>query len=139
MADALTPVPGDAVTPFVRLEARTDVVGEPERWANDRLTVQVERDEHGVTWLMIRRLDGEPIRDWRDMQQAKNEIAGPTVEAVEVFPAMDRIVDTANSHHLWCGYPGQRLPFGLVGGVHLGDGEDLVAGLGQRPIPDVWR
>lgn len=44
--------------------------------------------------------------DWRDMQRIKNELLGPEVEAVEVFPAESRLVDTSNQYHLFC-FPGE--------------------------------
>src|SRR6187402_3694185 len=44
--------------------------------------------------LDIRRLDGGPCNDWRNFQQIKNELVGPEYEAVELFPAESRLVDT---------------------------------------------
>jgi len=64
--------------------------------------------------LNIRRRDGQPCKDWRHFQQIKNEIMGPQCEAVELFPAEDRLIDTGNEYHLW-GYaqPDHRFPFGF--------------------------
>lgn len=86
-----------------------------EMWRNDRYVVMVDRDPGGgwVTTLSIRRDDRKPIRDWRHFQQIKNDIAGLDVEALELFPADDRLVDTANQYWLWCLPPGQRAPFGF--------------------------
>tara|TARA_R100001082_G_scaffold71060_1_gene40499 strand:+ start:3516 stop:4049 length:534 start_codon:yes stop_codon:yes gene_type:complete len=64
-------------------------------------------DQHGFgvntpTYLSIKRLDREPINDWRAMQKIKNAIVGKEWEAVEIYPAESRLVDTANQYHLFC-------------------------------------
>jgi len=51
--------------------------------------------------LSIKRRDKEPIHDWRDLQEIKNQLCGPEVEAMELYPAEDRKVDSANQFHLW--------------------------------------
>ena len=55
----------------------------------------------GITHLSIKTHDKEPISDWRDMQTIKNELIGKEYEAVELYPAESRLVDTANQYHLW--------------------------------------
>lgn len=52
--------------------------------------------------LSVKRIDKEPIMDWRDLQDIKNKLAGPEVEAIQLFPAESRLVDSANQYHLWC-------------------------------------
>jgi hypothetical protein len=59
--------------------------------------------------ICIRRRDGAAIFDWRHMQQIKNELAGPQREAIQLFPAEDRKVDTSNKYHLWVLPEGARL------------------------------
>lgn len=63
--------------------------------------------------LSIKRLDKAPIRDWRDLQRVKNELVGAEFEAVEIYPAESRKVDTSNQYHLWVFPEGHRLPFGF--------------------------
>jgi hypothetical protein len=63
--------------------------------------------------LSIKRLDRQPVTDWRDKQWIKNQSAGPEAEAVELYPAESRLVDTANQFHLFCIPPGHRFPFGF--------------------------
>lgn len=64
--------------------------------------------------LSIKRLDQKPVRSWRDFQRIKNELIGPEYEAVEIYPADERLVDTANQYHLWgFAIPEYRLPFGF--------------------------
>ena len=46
--------------------------------------------------LSIKRRDKEAIHDWRDLQEIKNQICGPEIEAVELYPAEARKVDSAN-------------------------------------------
>ena len=55
-----------------------------------------------IIWhLSIKRLDKEPIMDWRDLQDIKNKLVGPEHEAMQLFPAESRCVDSANQYHLW--------------------------------------
>jgi hypothetical protein len=69
-----------------------------------------------VIQLTITRHDRQPCHEWRHFQQIKNELVGPEYEAVELFPAESRLVDTSNEYHLWVQpTPGVRLPFGFPG------------------------
>lgn len=51
--------------------------------------------------LSIKRIDKAAIHDWRDLQRIKNDICGPEAEALELYPAETRLVDTSNQYHLW--------------------------------------
>lgn len=69
--------------------------------------------------LVVSRKDGAPIDDWRDLQEIKNRIVGRSVDAVEVFPAINRAFDYRNRTVLFCyvggsgpNDPPPRLPFG---------------------------
>lgn len=53
------------------------------------------------TQITIQRFDESPARDWRHLQQIKDEVCGPEFEAVELFPAQSRVVDMTNTTHLW--------------------------------------
>lgn len=89
-----------------------------------------------VVHLSIKRNDRKPMRDWRDLQRIKNELVGYECEAVELFPADSRLVDTANQYHLWCiPMPGVRFPFGFDYRA-VDDDQELAAQLGavQRPF-----
>jgi hypothetical protein len=108
-----------------------------EVWRNERYVALVTRGDAGeVVYLSVARADRKHPRDWRDLQRIKNELAGVETEAVELFPADSRLVDTANQTYLWCLPEGQRFPFGFlerqVAGP--GDGEDF--GQSQRELPD---
>lgn len=66
-----------------------------------------------ILHLSIKRLDKEPVHDWRDLQEIKNVFAGPECEGMEIFPAESRLVDMANQYHLWCFTdPDFRIPIG---------------------------
>lgn len=68
-------------------------------------------DYSGARHLAISSLSG--IRPtWPEMQRIKDEIAGPSATAVEVYPPAAEVVDQADMYHLWV-LPG-RLPFSLV-------------------------
>jgi hypothetical protein len=70
-----------------------------------------------VYWLSIKRLDKEPIHDWRDLQQIKNELVDPEIEMWECYPKESQLVDTANQYHLW-GFATTTkiIPFGFTDG-----------------------
>lgn len=82
-----------------------------------------------MVWLSIKRHDREPLRDWRELQRIKNELVGRECEAVELFPAESRLVDTSNQFHLWClTNKRDRFPFGYQARAVVlpGDSEVLV-------------
>jgi hypothetical protein len=70
-----------------------------------------------VFLLILSRLDGKPIEDWRDIQEMKNRFVGREVEAVELYPSRSRSFDYMNRTILFC-FIGHRdtqhptLPFG---------------------------
>jgi hypothetical protein len=92
----------------------TDAVTNCDLFVND--TYQVVRRSCGAMYhLSIKRLDQDPIHDWRDLQAIKNELVGSENEAVELYPAESRIVDAANQYHLWVAKdPAYRFPFGFT-------------------------
>lgn len=121
-------------------EALVDELSAAEVWKNDRYTVIVRRSDEGdVISLSIRRNDRKPLRDWRMTQRIKNEIAGEEVEACELYPAMSRLVDTANQTFLWCAPPGKVFPFGFTQGVLADDGDTPGIGHKQRALPEDWK
>jgi hypothetical protein len=118
------------------LKALDDYDNSCTYWLND--TYQVQRRELDNDWvhLNIRRRDGGPImRDWRHFQMIKNELVGDECEAIELYPAESRLVDTTNKYHLYaCKDPTFRFPVGFqqrdVNYETTGD----AAGLRQRPL-----
>lgn len=62
---------------------------------------QIITEPAGIV-LGISSHDGEPRHDWREFQLIKNEIAGPEWEAVELYPAESRLLDSSNYYMLWC-------------------------------------
>lgn len=87
-----------------------------ELWINDLYQVQVRHLDDLMVHLNIRRRDGGPIlRDWRHFQQIKNELVGPECEAIELYPAESRLVDTSNKYHLYAVKdPTFRFPVGFT-------------------------
>src|SRR5262249_2281454 len=69
-------------------------------YANNIYEVKV-RSVPPFIHLNIHRLDGQPCKEWWHFQQIKNELVGPEFEAVELFPAESRLVDSGNEYHLW--------------------------------------
>lgn len=107
-------------------------------YLNDKYQVNVTLTDKqagfsGVVHLSIKRRDKEAIHDWRDLQLIKNMVVGKEREAVEIYPAESRLVDTCNQYHLWV------LPEGIK--VDVGFTERLVAKghdstSKQRPFKD---
>jgi hypothetical protein len=91
-------------------------VRQSETWdvyRNDLYLVVIESTSP-LLHLCIRRHDGRPCTDWNHMQQIKSELIGPEHEAVELFPAESRLINTTNEYHLWV-HPRSdyRFPFGF--------------------------
>lgn len=82
-------------------------------WRNNYFIVQCVPEAGGVTRLMVRRNDAQPIRAWLDLQRVKNELCGPERYAVEVYPPQSQLVDDANLYHLWVFPEGGGLSFTL--------------------------
>lgn len=130
-------------TPFEKATIHPDVAAEgfEQCWKNSRYTVLI-RFTKGVfgddlVHLSIKRNDKNPMHDWRDMQRIKNEILGDEEEAMELYPAESRLIDTANQYHLWC-YTGQRAPFGYNAQRLVMEDVTTVCGGGgkQRPFEE---
>lgn len=110
---------------------------------NRKYVIQMRHDtnrEHPVIVLSIRRQDRKPIMDWRDLQWIKNQLVGPEVEMVQLFPAESRLVDSANQFYLF-GYtvPGYRFPFGFTSGRLVTETVQFVNGSSaseQRPFAE---
>lgn len=104
-------------------------------WVNDLYQVEVRPYGKECVQLNIRRRDGmTDARDWRHFQQIKNELVGPECEAVELYPAESRKVDTSNKFHLWAiTDPSFRFPIGFAErDVTYESGK--APGLKQRPL-----
>ncbi len=76
-------------------------------YKSEHYQVAIDKEtQHGfpgcVVWhLSVKRNDKEVIFDWRDMQDIKNKLVGPEYEAIQLFPAESRLVDTANQFHFY--------------------------------------
>jgi hypothetical protein len=98
------------------------------------------RQNGDLITLSIRRDDRRPIIDWRDVQWIKNQLLGPEVEAVQLFPAESRLVDTSNQYYLFANAePGYRFPFGFESRLVMENVKVTMEGHGtsrQRPFAD---
>jgi hypothetical protein len=107
-----------------------------QMWRNDKYTViATAREDGSVQELSIRRNDRRAVHDWRDFQRIKNEVAGAEVEGAELYPAMSRLMDSANQYYLYCLPPGERFPMGY--GQRLVT-DSVIANSRQRPPPPEW-
>lgn len=112
-------------TPNPALLARLQAIGEPESvvgyeaWGNDIFQAVVRLLDNGAKHISLKRHDRGVVRDWRQLQSIKNEIAGAESWAVEIFPPESVLMDTANEYHLWVYPPGEEPPFGYKSGIAL--------------------
>lgn len=114
-----------------------------EAWYNDLYQASVTYYDDrlgpdGPLYISFKRHDRSAVRDWRHFQQVKNDITGLEREAVELFPAESRLMDTSNQYHLFVLPTGERFPFGVPDGAVTDDEQvELFNGLGglgrQRP------
>ena len=137
--------PVDQVTAVVEATLTDDI------WLNNQYQVSVRRrtgpgpfdptgecvngfsEEVGeITWLSIKRRDKGPQRDWRDLQHIKNDIVGPEAEAMEIYPAESRLMDTANQTHLFAIPLNQKIPLGFTQRAVRGPEQTLGLGGKQR-------
>ena len=116
-----------------------------EIWINDKYQVNILRgkdcDQYvhmeeykgRCDYLSIKTLEKEPIHDWRDLQQIKNELCGEDREALEIYPSEHRLVDTANQYHLWVIPKDAQIPFGFTHReVHTEEQDGGFQRVGQR-------
>lgn len=108
--------------PFVEVPAMSGTVIAQKAFDNGLYTVFLDYIEAPAPFglgahVSVRRNDREPVHDWRDLQRIKDELLGPEVEAVELYPANSRVVDAANQYHLWA-FIGYRFPFGFEDGYY---------------------
>lgn len=105
-------------------------------WINDIYQVAVQELGDNAVHLNIRRRDGGPIlRDWRHFQLIKNQLIGEECEAVELYPAESRLVDTSNKFHLWgLRDPTYRFPFGFDERDVQYQEDKSAPGIRQRPL-----
>lgn len=93
--------------------------GQPiELWTSDHYECTVRIFPLGrftLRHLSINRVDRRPIRNWRHLQQIKNEVCGELWTGAEYFPPEDRLIDSANQYHLFCFPP--EVDFGPVLGA----------------------
>jgi hypothetical protein len=115
-----------------------------ELWKNETHTVlvtpcndrELSEDRYMDGWLVlsIRRNDRAAECDWRIFQRIKNEIAGPEREAVQLFPAMSRCVDSANQYFLFVAPKGFTIGLGYLDQLIVDHGVGPRLGSVQRPF-----
>ena len=92
---------------------RQDCPGD-EIWENSvYLAMATVRQGH-VKFIQVQRQDGKAVRDWRDMQRIKNQIAGEEIDAYELYPPESELADSGNTYWIWCYPPGERAPFRIT-------------------------
>lgn len=104
---------GDAID-AIRAVVTNEHLG-VEYYVNETYQVAKRDLPNDAVHLSIKRIDRQPVHDWRDMQAIKNQLVGVECEGVELYPAESRLVDGANQYHIWtCKDPAFRFPFGFT-------------------------
>jgi len=112
-----------------------DMTGGQNVFVNSRYQVAVRELADAGVHLSIKRLDQLPVHDWRDLQRIKDELVGPECEAIELYPAASRLVDTSTQFHLWAVRdPAFRFPFGF--NERMVETDDDGGPAAQRPPED---
>lgn len=107
--------PGFEVNPIYK----TGKVKAPDEiWTNDRYQCIVHYNEAKESDVVMKHLsihsfDRGPMRNWRHLQQIKNEVCGEESTGIEFFPPESQLTDTANEYHLWVFPPSFDMGFGL--------------------------
>lgn len=124
-----------------------EVMHNAEWWGNDVYSCLVFRcgehsKRHGfgaeftMAHISLHRRDRAPCNDWRELQQIKSDVLGEDAEAVQLYPAEDRVVDTSNEYHLWALFTedGKPVPWplGMVTGLRMD--EPRIPNAVQRPF-----
>lgn len=90
-----------------------------EVWTNNRYQCivynRVGRSGNEVKQLSIHLHDRSPARNWRHLQQIKNECCGEFWTGIEIFPPENELTDSANEYHMFCFPPEVNL------GISLGE------------------
>lgn len=119
-------------TPFYRCEPD---VRDPNAqiYRNSRYQVHIrliraEGDHPEMIHISLRRLDRGILIPFRDVMRMKRELLHPEIELVELFPAEERLVDTANQFHYWgINSTDFRFPLGFTQRL-VGDGNGQEGG-----------
>lgn len=69
-------------------------------YTNKVFTVLVRNLRNGITHLAVSSLSGERPT-FHEMQRIKNELAGESALAVEIYPPQYELVDDADMFHIW--------------------------------------
>lgn len=142
--DFLSRMIGEGLEP-ARAEDAYDYLMRNETWQNGEYQVMIDKEtphgfgEGALVWhLSIQRLDSDPIHDWRDMQAIKNMLVGPEAEAIELYPAESRVMDTSNRFHLFAliqaanGLRFPKLPIGWTQASRSDTPRPTIVGSKQR-------
>ena len=68
------------------------------------------KSREGYIYISLKNHKRTTNVSWQHKQWIKNDICGEEMEAMELFPAESRLVNTANQYHLWVL---DKIPFGF--------------------------
>lgn len=109
----------------LKLVGKCEVTG-GDCFESDYYTVTRKRTG-SVTRLGISNADQSARRDWREFQQIKNELVGPEVVAIEVYPKESEKVDPSNFFLLWCLHGGLWIDLSVASQRHVLTPDEAIA------------
>jgi hypothetical protein len=56
---------------------------------------------NGYKHLRVKRIDDQPIHNYMDLQEIKNDLLGEDVVAVEIYPKKSDFKNDSNTYHIW--------------------------------------
>lgn len=98
--------------------------------------MSIKHQMDGWVSLSVKRHDRKAECDWRIFQRIKNDLVGEKREAVQLFPSMDRVLDTANQYFLWVAPKNYIFGIGQVDQEVSDENYAEKVGSVQRPFAD---
>ena len=75
-------------------------------WRSSRFLVMIYRERPGVLWMSVNRTEVKGSRwvdgiTWDELQRLKREAGFGAMDAIEIYPRDEDVVDVANIRHLF--------------------------------------
>ena len=68
---------------------------------NDRLYLIYYDEIDKFRHLRVTRMDDNPIHNYMDLFQIKNDLLGEDIQAIEVYPKKQNFKDGSHTYHIW--------------------------------------
>jgi len=87
---------------FIDENTHPHLKGVNKAWiANDKYLIYYDEPKPELKHLRVSLLNEDPIHNWMDLQEIKNDLFGEEVVALEVYPKVSDFKNGSNTYHLW--------------------------------------